>query len=229
MALQGSLEDFSLAEILQLIALQKKSGVLRLTSPEASGVLFFERGVIVSVTDRREKKSDPLLEHLVHTKRLLLKNPCLLCNVESRALKVQSMEITDNTVPGKSSLWMRVAYVAFVLFFILGGSVVWRFCIILSWSLPGFYQFFGGWFNPLGVVSLGVAWYMTALVIWLFGRRRKSVHIPALDALLLAFYGTVGLAIIQTIFVFSFSIIFKRSLFSTLLFTVLVGYIVVMC
>ncbi len=115
------------------------------------------------------------------------------------------MEITDNTGPGKSSLWMRVAYVAFVLFFILGGSVVWRFCIILSWSLLGFYQFFGGWFNPLGVVSLGVAWYMTALVIWLFGRRRKSVYIPALDALLLALYGTVGLAIIQTIFVFSFS------------------------
>ncbi|UCF78139.1 MAG: DUF4388 domain-containing protein [Candidatus Eiseniibacteriota bacterium] len=70
MALQGSLEDFSLAEILQLIALQKKSGVLRLTSPEASAVLFFERGVVVSLTDRRERKSDPLLEYLHGTNRL---------------------------------------------------------------------------------------------------------------------------------------------------------------
>jgi hypothetical protein len=70
MALQGNLEDFSLAEILQLIALQRKSGVLKLTSDEANAVIFFEKGNIVSVTDRREKKGDPLLEFFVSTERL---------------------------------------------------------------------------------------------------------------------------------------------------------------
>ncbi len=70
MALQGNLEDFSLAEILQLISIQKKSGVLKLTSPEASAVIFFEKGVIVSLTDRREKKTDPLVEYLGNTNKL---------------------------------------------------------------------------------------------------------------------------------------------------------------
>jgi len=70
MALQGNLEDFSLAEILQLIALQRKSGVLKLTSDEANAVLFFEKGNIVSVTDRREKRNDPLMDFLVSTQRL---------------------------------------------------------------------------------------------------------------------------------------------------------------
>jgi hypothetical protein len=72
MALQGNLEDFSLVEILQLIAVQRKSGVLRLTSEAASAVLFFEKGNIVALTDRREreKKSDQLLEFLSNTGKL---------------------------------------------------------------------------------------------------------------------------------------------------------------
>ncbi|MFH0777275.1 MAG: DUF4388 domain-containing protein [Candidatus Eisenbacteria bacterium] len=70
MALQGNLEDFSLAEILQLIAIQRKSGVLRLTSDEANSVLFFEKGNVVCLNDRREKRNDPLMEFLASTARL---------------------------------------------------------------------------------------------------------------------------------------------------------------
>ncbi|KPJ60567.1 MAG: hypothetical protein AMJ46_06115 [Latescibacteria bacterium DG_63] len=87
MALQGSLEDFSLAEILQLISIQKKSGVLRLTSPEASGVVFFEKGVIVSLTDRREKKSDPLLEYLSTTNRLTEEQIEQICAIRGQSKK----------------------------------------------------------------------------------------------------------------------------------------------
>ncbi len=70
MALQGNLEDFGLVEILQLIAVQRKSGVLKLTSESSSALLFFEKGNIVSLSDRREKKTDALLDFLSGTGRL---------------------------------------------------------------------------------------------------------------------------------------------------------------
>jgi len=50
MALQGNLDDFSLPEILQLIAVQQKSGVLKLTSGSDVAVIFFDGGRVVSFT-----------------------------------------------------------------------------------------------------------------------------------------------------------------------------------
>jgi len=87
MALQGNLEDFSLAEILQLIALQRKSGVLRLTSETSNAVLFFEKGNIVSVTDRRETRSDALLKFLVATERLSVEQVDQICAIRSQNKK----------------------------------------------------------------------------------------------------------------------------------------------
>jgi len=87
MALQGNLEDFSLAEILQLIALQRKSGVLKLTSDTSNAVLFFEKGNIVSVTDRREKRSDPLLDFLVTTGRLTAEQTEQICTIRAQSKK----------------------------------------------------------------------------------------------------------------------------------------------
>jgi hypothetical protein len=70
MALQGNLDDFSLPEILQLIAVQQKSGVLKLTAAEEVAVIFFESGRIVSTRDRRRHARDPLKPFLVQTGRL---------------------------------------------------------------------------------------------------------------------------------------------------------------
>lgn len=70
MGLQGNLETFSLPEILQLIAVQQKSGVLRLTSGDDVAVIFFEGGRIVSTRDRRRNAKDPLKPFLVKTGRL---------------------------------------------------------------------------------------------------------------------------------------------------------------
>jgi len=67
MALQGNLDDFSLPEILQLIAVQQKSGVLKLTSGHDVAVIFFEGGRVVSTRDRRRNARDPLKVFLVHT------------------------------------------------------------------------------------------------------------------------------------------------------------------
>ncbi|MCX5800696.1 MAG: DUF4388 domain-containing protein [Candidatus Eisenbacteria bacterium] len=92
MALQGSLEDFSLAEILQLIALQRKSGVLKLTGETTNAVIFFEKGNIVAVTDRREKRSDPLLEFFVSTERLTAEQVEQICAIRAQSKK-DSLEI----------------------------------------------------------------------------------------------------------------------------------------
>ncbi|HEY6571774.1 MAG TPA: DUF4388 domain-containing protein [Candidatus Eisenbacteria bacterium] len=70
MGLQGNLETFSLPEILQLIAVQQKSGVLRLTAGDDVAVIFFEGGRIVSTRDRRRNAKDPLKPFLVKTGRL---------------------------------------------------------------------------------------------------------------------------------------------------------------
>ena len=70
MALQGNLDDFSLPEILQLIAVQQKSGVLKLVSGEDVAVIFFDGGRVVSTRDRRRNAKDPLKPFLLQTGRL---------------------------------------------------------------------------------------------------------------------------------------------------------------
>ena len=67
MALQGNLDDFSLPEILQLIAVQQKSGVLKLTAGSDVAVIFFEGGRVVSTRDRRRNARDPLKSFLIQT------------------------------------------------------------------------------------------------------------------------------------------------------------------
>ena len=67
MALQGNLDDFSLPEILQLISVQQKSGVLKLTAGADVAVIFFEGGRVVSTRDRRRNTRDPLKTFLVQT------------------------------------------------------------------------------------------------------------------------------------------------------------------
>jgi hypothetical protein len=66
-ALQGNLDDFSLPEILQLIAVQQKSGVLKLSSGSDVAVIFFEGGRVVSTRDRRRNARDPLKSFLTQT------------------------------------------------------------------------------------------------------------------------------------------------------------------
>ena len=96
MALQGNLDDFSLPEILQLIAVQQKSGVLKLTAGEDVAVIFFEGGKIVSMRDRRRNARDPLKPFLVKTGRL---SEAQLKQIET--IEVESRrEMTDILLSG---------------------------------------------------------------------------------------------------------------------------------
>lgn len=64
MALEGKLSDFNLAEILQLISSQQKSGFLNLEATRDM-VFIFDKGVLISVRDRRRRARDPLESFLL--------------------------------------------------------------------------------------------------------------------------------------------------------------------
>ncbi len=64
MALEGNLTSFKIEEILQLIAVQQKTGMLSVAANDKSAVLFFRDGKIVSTRDRRSKTRDPFREYL---------------------------------------------------------------------------------------------------------------------------------------------------------------------
>jgi hypothetical protein len=65
--MQGTLQDFGLAEILQLMAMQQKTGLLRVQNGDKLLTFYFEGGILVSVRDRRRIAEDPLLEYLKST------------------------------------------------------------------------------------------------------------------------------------------------------------------
>src|SRR5215831_10356305 len=65
MALRGTLKDFGIADILQLIAQQQKSGTLILKSQDAEVSLGFKDGNIVQVESAFKKKKDLLGNLLV--------------------------------------------------------------------------------------------------------------------------------------------------------------------
>jgi hypothetical protein len=64
MALEGNVKDFGLSEILQLIALQKKTGMLSITG-ERTMVIYFREGLVISTRDRRSNVDDPLKDFLL--------------------------------------------------------------------------------------------------------------------------------------------------------------------
>ncbi len=64
MALEGNVRDFGLSEILQLIALQKKTGMLSITG-EQTMVIYFREGQVISTRDRRKLAADPFRDYIL--------------------------------------------------------------------------------------------------------------------------------------------------------------------
>ena len=62
--LKGEIGEFTIAEILQMIGLQEKTGMLRIRSRGRSATIFFEAGKLISTRDRRLITKDPFLEYL---------------------------------------------------------------------------------------------------------------------------------------------------------------------
>lgn len=70
MALEGAISDFGLADIFQLISLQKKSGELLLANNEISVTVMFENGMIVGAESTSREEPDRIGRILVRTKKI---------------------------------------------------------------------------------------------------------------------------------------------------------------
>lgn len=70
MGMKGELGTFNIAEILQFIGSQEKSGMLRLSSKGRTATLCFEGGKIISAKDRREGMRDPFVSYLLENEIL---------------------------------------------------------------------------------------------------------------------------------------------------------------
>jgi hypothetical protein len=70
MALSGSLREFSLSEILQLLSSQRKTGSLRLSRGSESRVVYLLEGRIAAMRDRGFSEDDPLVRFLRRVHRL---------------------------------------------------------------------------------------------------------------------------------------------------------------
>jgi competence protein ComGC len=70
MALEGTLSDFSLPDIFQLISLQRKSGVLTLKGKDDIVTVFFKEGKILAADSQQERIEHRLGYYLVRAKLL---------------------------------------------------------------------------------------------------------------------------------------------------------------
>src|SRR3954462_5728705 len=67
MAIKGSLKEASLPDVLQLLAVGKKTGCLAVTHRSNFGYIFFEKGRIcyASIDNRRDRLGDMLVKNSV--------------------------------------------------------------------------------------------------------------------------------------------------------------------
>jgi len=70
MALEGTLRDFSLADIFQLIGIQRKTGILTLRSGEETATISFINGLVVAADTDNRKLENRLGHVLVKTHRI---------------------------------------------------------------------------------------------------------------------------------------------------------------
>lgn len=98
MPLQGSLKDFGVVELMQLLSTQEKTGVLRVHGESGRQSLLFEAGQIVSTWDPQATNRDPFREFLI--RREMVPRDHL-----SRVLKA---EVTSPHAFGEMLLRLRI-------------------------------------------------------------------------------------------------------------------------
>ena len=73
MAIEGALQDVSLADICQLLGMGMKTGCLSLTDRSNFGYIYFQKGRVIhaSVLNRRDRLGELLVRNLVITRKAL--------------------------------------------------------------------------------------------------------------------------------------------------------------
>ena len=106
MSLQGVLSDFGVAEVFQLIAQQRKTGVLEIDSGERQLQVFFKEGVVVRSRPSEVRPDAALADLLIRTG--LVSEPAL---VEARRTQEETLEplpriLLDSEALGQEDLEM---------------------------------------------------------------------------------------------------------------------------
>ncbi|MBI4715212.1 MAG: DUF4388 domain-containing protein, partial [Nitrospirae bacterium] len=70
MALQGNITDFGLADILQLIGLQKKTGILEIQKDVDTAMIFFEEGQILYANSSKKGDTEKIGQILLKNGRI---------------------------------------------------------------------------------------------------------------------------------------------------------------
>lgn len=87
MALEGTLHDFALPDILQLISLQKKTGLLTLRGPEDTVLLGFDSGALVSAESQARRLDTRLGTLLVKTRSLAPESLAKALEIQGQTLQ----------------------------------------------------------------------------------------------------------------------------------------------
>src|SRR5664280_2119709 len=87
MALEGTLRDFSLADILQLISLQHKTGLLTVRGPADTVTLGFLDGMLVSAESTAQRLDTRLGTVLVKTRRLTAEGLARALEMQAQTLQ----------------------------------------------------------------------------------------------------------------------------------------------
>ena len=95
MALEGNLSSFGLSEILQLIAVQQKTGMLTVSNQGSTNVMFFRNGLVISTRDRRRKTADPFKDYLIRYGILNRDELIRISQISSRS-KLDLIEILES-------------------------------------------------------------------------------------------------------------------------------------
>src|SRR5215813_4594701 len=104
MALRGTLKDFGIADILQLIAQQQKSGTLILKSQDAEVSLGFKDGNIVVVESAFKKKKDLLGNLLVRAELITQQQLDQALEMQKRTLQRIGDVLVAGRVVGEEKL-----------------------------------------------------------------------------------------------------------------------------
>jgi len=96
MALKGTLKDFSLADIFQLIGIQKKTGVLTLKSEKEVVTVSFVEGSVVSADALHRRLEDRLGTVLVKSGRITETQLQEALRIQKNTLKRMGSILVEN-------------------------------------------------------------------------------------------------------------------------------------
>ena len=104
MALEGTLEDFSLADIFQLIGIQRKTGVLTLRRSDETIIVKFYGGQVIGADSSPKKLEDRLGKVLVKTGLITFDQLKEALNIQQKTLQKIGFVLLDQNYLSREQL-----------------------------------------------------------------------------------------------------------------------------